>query len=152
MLIGGVVAAVGAIIIAYGNWRKDNEPKTEAPAALQQVTIDQHGQNNKQENSFNLHGPVTVATAPPPREMTEQNRQEIRAYIPKDAKVAITFALGDGEAQHYASQIYHFMKSDGYANLKPSDVKPGWAQVPKPPQSMAKVEDGSYLIFVGPNK
>jgi hypothetical protein len=143
------IVVVYTILAVYGAWpRESNKDPAAVPGARVEspTSIDQHGQNNQQENSFTLHKPVTIGA--PPRQITEQNRQEIRAFIPKEGLVGITAAMGDNEALQFAWQLYDFMKSDGYVHFKTAGVSPGFALISKPPLSMQITEDGSYLIFV----
>jgi hypothetical protein len=68
-------------------------------------------------SSYNQQGGITaqnVHVGGPARHLDEDVKRQIREMIPKEQKVVVSAALGDGESFVFAQEIKDYMGAAGY--------------------------------------
>ncbi len=93
-----------------------------------QQTIDQSVTSHNQSGGITAH---TINFGPQQRRMDDKLKSEILSLIPKTTSISVIALMGDAEAYEFATEIYTFLKDNGFS-LKEREVSQGMlSKVPK---------------------
>jgi hypothetical protein len=84
-----------------------------------------------------------------PRQMNKAIGNSIKQNIPLNATIQITSIIGDEESHRYATQIFNWMKNNGYDNLKDKNLRQSVFTTPFYGQEAVKNNDNSWNINIG---